>query len=196
MPENLELIESQPQSKLNQHIEGSDGEGWPGIDERVWPILDMMWTGSPFTVACKELHIMPQRAWRWIQKGGQHSRRTYEDARRACARAMAGETITIADRCRLEAGADPVRAAQAGINSRQWLAAKEDPSTYGDHVQERSGAGGDGQQRVTVAITQLFGIVESAVSVGTEHPLIFNDLQRVEQSSAAITDVNASTTTE
>jgi hypothetical protein len=138
-------------------VEGSDDGSWPGVDERLWPVLDRVWTGTPWTHACRDLGYMPQKAWAWLQQGGAPSRRAYQAAQRACARTLAESTIGIADDARDKEGADPVRAAQTSIHSRQWLAARQDPETYGDHVAERQAPGTDNSSQVAAALVAIFG---------------------------------------
>jgi len=59
----------------------------------------------------------------------------YALARARLAAALADETISIADEIRIAEGVDPVRAGQSAIGTRQWLASKLDPATFGDRSQ-------------------------------------------------------------
>jgi hypothetical protein len=155
------------------------------IEPRLLPILRLMYEGVTFSQASRDQGHLPQTAWKWVQRD-QHSRRAYGDARVRLASALADDTIRMADDAQPDE--DPVRRAQLQVGSRQWLAAKLDPATYGDHAAERSGAGGDGQQRVTIALTQVFGIVRGKAALGVDSEALALQMGIANEENARIVD--------
>jgi len=122
----MQVLETERATESTEPL--SEEEYWKGVDPRVRELCVLLGSGITYRAACRKMQIDHGQMYRLTQRDA-NSRRVYSHARARLAGQLADETVEIADGIK---DAEPVRAAQAAIASRQWLASKLDPATFGD----------------------------------------------------------------
>ena len=96
-----------------------------GGEESVWAAIG---AGATVRGLCRMLEINPMTFYRWLDRGNDARRASFDQARRLQAQTLAEESLEIAD------SSDPtnVQVAKLRTDVRKWHASRLDPSAWGD----------------------------------------------------------------